>query len=132
MTTRVRRAMIMTMIMVNIFEAKAKLSEYVEAAERGERVLICKRNRPVAELRPVEQTDRKPRDLTPLYPDWKISPKGNSGVKYRIQERVWLLDQHLPHFEDNVTAAMAKPRTDRPSRRSTSRARRPSPPRPRA
>jgi len=67
--------MIMTMIMVNIFEAKAKLSEYVEAAERGERVLICKRNRPVAELRPVEQTDRKPRDLTPLYPDWRISPK---------------------------------------------------------
>src|SRR5438034_8920327 len=67
--------MIMTMIMVNIFEAKAKLSEYVEAAERGERVLICKRNRPVAELRPVEQTDRKPRDLPPLYPDWKISPK---------------------------------------------------------
>lgn len=39
------------MIMVNIFEAKAKLSEYVEAAAGGERVLICNRNRPVAELR---------------------------------------------------------------------------------
>ena len=21
--------------------------------------------------------------------DWKISPRGNSGVKYRIQDRVW-------------------------------------------
>jgi hypothetical protein len=42
---------IMTMIMVNIFEAKAKLSEYLEAVARGERVLICNRNRPVAELR---------------------------------------------------------------------------------
>jgi prevent-host-death family protein len=41
----------MTMIMVNIFEAKAKLSEYLEAVARGERVLICNRNRPVAELR---------------------------------------------------------------------------------
>jgi prevent-host-death family protein len=41
------------MIMVNIHEAKARLSEFVEAAGRGERVMICNRNRPVAELRPV-------------------------------------------------------------------------------
>lgn len=44
----------MTMIMVNIFEAKAKLSEYLEAVARGERVMICKRNRPIAELRAVD------------------------------------------------------------------------------
>lgn len=43
----------MTMIMVNIFEVKARLSEYLEAVGRGERVVICKRNRPVAELRAV-------------------------------------------------------------------------------
>jgi Domain of Unknown Function (DUF1080) len=24
--------------------------------------------------------------------DWKISPGGNSGIKYRIQDRVWLVD----------------------------------------
>jgi prevent-host-death family protein len=46
--------MIMTMIVVNIHEVKAKLSEYLDAVERGERVMICKRNRPVAELRAVE------------------------------------------------------------------------------
>ena len=44
----------MTMIMVNIFEVKAKLSEYLEAVARGERVMICKRNRPIAELRAVD------------------------------------------------------------------------------
>jgi prevent-host-death family protein len=66
--------MIMTM-MVNIYEIKAKLSEYIAAVERGERVLICKRNRPVAELRPIAQAERKPRDLTPSHPDWKISPE---------------------------------------------------------
>ena len=43
----------MVMIMVNIHEAKARLSEYLEQAVSGERVLICKRNEPVAELRPV-------------------------------------------------------------------------------
>ena len=52
----------MVMIMVNIFEAKAKLSEYIEAAARGEQVVICKHNQPVAELRPVEQARAGRRD----------------------------------------------------------------------
>lgn len=51
------------MIVVNIFEAKAKLSEYLDLASSGERVLICKRNRPVAELRPVEAVRTEPRPL---------------------------------------------------------------------
>jgi prevent-host-death family protein len=53
----------MTMIVVNVFEAKAKLSEYLDAVARGERVLICKRNRPVAELRPVEASRSEPRPI---------------------------------------------------------------------
>jgi antitoxin (DNA-binding transcriptional repressor) of toxin-antitoxin stability system len=56
------------MIMVNIHEAKAKLSEYLEAAAKGERVVICKHNQPVAELRVVEQTCTASRDLAPMYP----------------------------------------------------------------
>lgn len=38
---------------VNIFEAKARLSEYLDLVEKGEHVVICRRNHPVAELRPV-------------------------------------------------------------------------------
>jgi prevent-host-death family protein len=49
------------MIKVNIAEVKAKLSEYLELTARGERVLICKHNRPVAELRAVETTRAEPR-----------------------------------------------------------------------
>ena len=41
------------MIMVNIADAKAKLSEYLDAVGRGQRVVICRHNRPVAELRAV-------------------------------------------------------------------------------
>jgi len=48
--------------------------------------------------------------------DWKISPRGNSGVKYRIQDRVWLLDERLPRFEDQVNAAMKNRRADRPAK----------------
>jgi prevent-host-death family protein len=53
----------MTMIVVNIFEAKAKLSEYLDMAAHGERVLICKRNRPVAELHAVESARTTPRPV---------------------------------------------------------------------
>src|SRR5215471_21581943 len=62
------------MLMVNIADAKAKLSEYVDAVARGERVIICNRNVPVAELRAIEQAPEIPRDLTPMYPGWKIDP----------------------------------------------------------
>ena len=51
------------MIVVNIHEAKAKLSEYLDAVAKGERVLICKRNQPVAELRAVDQKRREPRTI---------------------------------------------------------------------
>jgi 3-keto-disaccharide hydrolase len=48
--------------------------------------------------------------------DWKISARGNSGVKYRIQKRIFLLDEKLPRFEDQVNAALKKPRKDRPAK----------------
>jgi prevent-host-death family protein len=51
------------MIVINIHEAKAKLSEYLDAVAKGERVLICKRNQPVAELRAVEQKRIEPRTI---------------------------------------------------------------------
>lgn len=54
---------IVVMIVANIYEVKAKLSEYLEAAAKGERVLICNRNRPVAELRPVAAAPTKPRPI---------------------------------------------------------------------
>jgi prevent-host-death family protein len=62
----------MVIMLVNIAEAKAKLSELVEAAARGEQVVICNRNQPIAELRAIEPARETPRDLTPVFPDWKI------------------------------------------------------------
>ena len=55
--------MIMTMIVINIYEAKARLSEFIEAAANGERVVICRRNQPVAELRGVASARRTPRPV---------------------------------------------------------------------
>jgi antitoxin (DNA-binding transcriptional repressor) of toxin-antitoxin stability system len=53
----------MVMKMVNIFEAKAQLSDLLEQVAGGEQVVICKRNQPVAELRAVAAPRVVPRRL---------------------------------------------------------------------
>ena len=51
------------MIRINIYEAKAHLSEVLERVERGETILLCRRNVPIAELRPLTAIQRSPRPL---------------------------------------------------------------------
>lgn len=50
------------MIKVNIHDAKTHLSRFLARVAAGETVVLCKRNVPVAELRPVprRQTARRP------------------------------------------------------------------------
>lgn len=50
----------------NVFEIKAKLSEYLERAARGERIVIYRHNKPVAELRAIEEGRTEPRPIGPL------------------------------------------------------------------
>ena len=54
------------MFRANVFEVKAKLSEYLDRAARGERIIICRHNKPVAELRAVEEVRTEPRPVGPL------------------------------------------------------------------
>ena len=51
------------MIRVNVHEAKTHLSRYLERVAGGESVIICKRNIPVAELRPIVQPEKKLRPI---------------------------------------------------------------------
>jgi antitoxin (DNA-binding transcriptional repressor) of toxin-antitoxin stability system len=81
----------MTMKKVNIVEVKARLSELLELAESGERVVICRRNQPVAELRPLSAPRMSERLLggthfevpesffTPLPPDVEDSFHGTAS-----------------------------------------------------
>jgi hypothetical protein len=48
--------------------------------------------------------------------DWRISRGGNSGVKYRIQDHVFLRDGRIGRFEDLVNHSLKDRRTDRPSK----------------
>jgi prevent-host-death family protein len=66
----------MVMSRVNIFELKAKLSAYVDRAARGEMIVICRHNKPVAELRPIAEVRTKPRVIGPIAgrPTFEIAP----------------------------------------------------------
>ena len=56
----------MVMIKVNIFEIKAKLSEYLDRVASGERIVICRHNRAVAELKSIDETPIEPRPIGPI------------------------------------------------------------------
>jgi prevent-host-death family protein len=48
---------------INIHEAKTHLSHYLEEVEHGETIVVCKRNQPVAEIRPLAAHRHKPRSI---------------------------------------------------------------------
>ena len=91
------------MIVVNIHEAKAKLSEYLDAVAKGERVLICKRNQPVAELRAVEQKRTEPR------------PIGGGPHHFEVPDSFFepMPDDFLDAFESGPVYPEARPSTSR-------------------
>lgn len=51
------------MIRLNIHEAKTHLSRYLGRIEAGETILLCKRNVPIAEIRPIDRRRTEPREL---------------------------------------------------------------------
>lgn len=61
---------------VNVFEVKAKFAEYLDRAARGERIVIYRYNKPVAELRPVDAARNEPRPIGPIEgrPTFDIPP----------------------------------------------------------
>ena len=51
------------MIRLNIHEVKAHLSKYLAKLEGGETILLCRRNKPIAEISPVSAKRKKPRPI---------------------------------------------------------------------
>jgi prevent-host-death family protein len=48
----------MNRTMINIHEAKARFSEYARRVQGGETIILCNRNKPFAEIRPIDATSR--------------------------------------------------------------------------
>jgi prevent-host-death family protein len=101
--------------MVNIHEAKARLSEFIEAVAKGEQVWICKRNQPVAELRPLPAKREKSR------------PLGGGPHAFDVPERFFepMSDEWLDEVESGpVYPAPPAKRTSRVAERPPSYGRR--------
>ena len=62
------------MIKVNIYEVKAHFSEYLSKIEKGECVVVCKRNIPIAEIRPIHLKPKKPRPIGLAKGSFEILP----------------------------------------------------------
>ena len=56
------------MVTVNIYEFKARLAKFTRLVKSGERVILCERNKPFAELRRLENppAERPKRQLGAL------------------------------------------------------------------
>jgi prevent-host-death family protein len=72
---------------VNIHEAKTQLSRLIARVERGERIVIARAGKPVAELRPARKARRRSRPLDdPLLRveeygyDGPIGPTSNEDI----------------------------------------------------
>lgn len=62
---------------VSILDAKTNLSRYLEEAEKGEIIVICRHNKPVAELRGIPAPTPPP-ERTPGHMQGQISWKPNA------------------------------------------------------
>jgi antitoxin (DNA-binding transcriptional repressor) of toxin-antitoxin stability system len=63
------------MIRLNVHEAKTHLSAYLERLSKGESILLCKRNEPVAEIRPLAAARRRKRPLGLAKGKLKLPPE---------------------------------------------------------
>jgi antitoxin (DNA-binding transcriptional repressor) of toxin-antitoxin stability system len=74
------------MIRLNIHEAKTHLSRYLARIKRGETIVLCKRNVPVAEIRPIVPPPRGKRPIGLYKGKFKVA----AGFFKPLPD--WLLD----------------------------------------
>jgi antitoxin (DNA-binding transcriptional repressor) of toxin-antitoxin stability system len=63
------------MIKLNIHEAKTHLSRYLARLARGESILLCKRNIPIAEIRPIPAQRKAKRPIGLAKGKFKVPPE---------------------------------------------------------
>ncbi len=63
------------MIRINIHEAKTHLSRYLHRLENGETILLCKRNVPIAEIRPLSPERKSERPTGLARGRFKVPPE---------------------------------------------------------
>ena len=63
------------MIRLNIHEAKTHLSQYLEKLAKGETIILCKRNIPIAEIRPIRPHREYKRPIGLAKGEFEVTPE---------------------------------------------------------
>lgn len=63
------------MIKLNIHEAKTHLSRYLDRLAKGETIILCKRNIPIAEIRPIAPDMKKRRPIGLAKDEFRVPPE---------------------------------------------------------
>ena len=63
------------MIKLNVHEAKTHLSYYLQKLKRGETILLCRRNVPIAEIRALPPRRKTKRQIGLAKGKFKVGPK---------------------------------------------------------
>ena len=74
------------MIRLNIHEAKTHLSRYLERVEKGETILLCKRNIPIAEIRPIPPIRKSRRPIGLAKGQFAIPPEFYEPLPHEVIE----------------------------------------------
>jgi antitoxin (DNA-binding transcriptional repressor) of toxin-antitoxin stability system len=96
------------MIKLNIHEVKTHLSKYLELVEGGETVVVCKRNIPIAEIRPLEKKKRRTPKLGWAEGQGKILPSFDDPLS-ESELSLW----HEGHAADPLRDYAPKPKRSR-------------------
>jgi antitoxin (DNA-binding transcriptional repressor) of toxin-antitoxin stability system len=64
----------MVMIRVNIHQAKTHLSRYLKRLAKGETIVLCNRNVPIAEIRPLPRPPSRRRPIGLAKGEFVIGP----------------------------------------------------------
>ena len=62
------------MTKLNVHEAKTHLSRYLDRVEAGETLILCRHNKPIAEVRPIQPRAKKKR-VFGIYDGFGVSPE---------------------------------------------------------
>lgn len=82
----------MSVIRLNMREAKTHLSKHVAKLKAGDRIILCRRNRAIAEIRPIVEPTDEPRPIG--------LGKGLAGIPDAFFEQ--LPDEVLDRFEGKL------------------------------
>jgi antitoxin (DNA-binding transcriptional repressor) of toxin-antitoxin stability system len=63
------------MIKLNLDEAKTRLSYYLRKLRQGETILLCRRNVPIAEIRPLPPRRKTKRSIGSAKGKFKVNAK---------------------------------------------------------